>query len=145
MQPPAPKTFRSAFAALCEDSGDLIERAMQLAALDRRLRQSLPEALAAHVKLGNLRGDSLVFLADSPVWKARLRLCADTLLDAAQAAGIPARNVSVKVLAAMQPLTPEQAPPPSLSPAARQTLRTAAAAIQDEALRARLLQLASLA
>lgn len=145
MQTPVSKPFRSAFAVLCEDSGDWVERAMQLLALDRHLRQSLPEALAAHVKLGNLRGDRLVFLADSPAWKARLRFHTGTLLRAAQAAGIPARSISVNVVATMQPAIPDPAPPPSLSPSARQTLRAAAAATQDEELRARLLHLASLA
>lgn len=117
---------------------------MQLSALDRQLRQSLPEPLASHVKLGNLRDDRLVFLADGPVWKARLRLHAADLLDAARAAGIPASDISVKV-ATMLPVPPDEAPPSPLSPAARESLRAAAATVQDEELRACLLQLASMA
>ena len=145
MQSKAKPTFRTALsAALSSDPGHLIERAMQLQALDRQLRQSLPEPLASHVRLGNLRHDKLVFLVDAPVWKSRLRLHAGALLDAARAAGIPAGDIAVKV-ATMQPVPPDAAPLSPLSPSARETLRAAAAATQDEELKSRLLQLASLA
>ena len=145
MQSKAKPTFRTALsAALSSDPGHLIERAMQLHALDRQLRQSLPEPLASHVKLGNLRDDRLVFLVDAPVWSARLRLYADILLDAARTAGLRASSITVKV-ATMQPVPPDAAPLSPLSPSARETLRAAAAATQDEELKSRLLQLASLA
>ncbi len=145
MQPKPKSTFRSALsAALSSDPGHLVERAMQLHALDRQLRQSLPEPLASHVKLGNLRDDRLVFLADAPAWKARLRLHADVLLDAARAAGVSASGITVKV-ATMQPVPPDAAPLLPLSPSARETLRAAAAATRDEELKSRLLQLASMA
>ena len=117
---------------------------MQLQALDRQLRQSLPEPLASHVRLGNLRHDKLVFLVDAPVWSTRLRLYADILLDAARAAGLRASSITVKV-ATMQPVPPDAAPLSPLSPSARETLRAAAAATQEEELKSRLLQLASLA
>lgn len=117
---------------------------MQLHAFDRQLRQSLPEPLASHVKLGNLRDGRLVFLVDAPVWNARLRLHADALLDAARAAGIPASGITVKV-ATMQPVPRDAAPLSPLSPSARETLRAAAAATQDEELKSRLLRLASMA
>ena len=145
MQSKAKPTFRTALsAALSSDPGHLVERAMQLHALDRQLRQSLPEPLASHVTLGNLRDDRLVFLVDAPVWKARLRLYADILVDAARAAGIRASGITVKV-ATMQPVPPDAAPLSPLSLSARETLRAAAAATQDEELKSRLLQLASLA
>ena len=145
MQPPVKPVFRSAFSAALSSVPDgLIERAMQLHALDRQLRQSLPEPLASHVKLGNLRDGRLVFLADAPAWKARLRLHADALLDAARAAGIPASDITVKV-ATMLPVPPDEASPSPLSPTARETLRAAAATVQDEELRSCLLHLASMA
>ena len=145
MQPAPRRTFRAALsAALSSESGRLIERAMQLHALDRQLRQSLPEPLASHVRLGNLRHDKLVFLVDAPVWKSRLRLYAGALLDAARAAGIPAGDIAVKV-ATMQPVPPDAAPPAPLSSAARDSLRAAAAATRDPELSALLLRLASMA
>lgn len=145
MQPPTRSPCRTALsAALASDSGHLIERALQLQALDRRLRQSLPEPLASHVKLGNLRDGRLVFLADSPIWAERLRLDASILLDAARAAGLSADGVVVKV-APMLPVPPDVTPPARLSQAARETLLAAAAATRDEELKSRLLHLASMA
>lgn len=145
MQPPHRSTFRAVLsAALSGEAGGLIERAMQIQALDRQLRQSLPEPLASHVRLGNLRHGKLVFLVDAPVWKARLRLHADALLDAARAIGIPAVDINVKV-ATMLPAPPDAAPPAPLSTAARKSLRAAAAAVSDPDLQSDLLRLASLA
>ena len=117
---------------------------MQLQALDRQLRQSLPEPLASHVKLGNLRNGRLVFLVDSANWTRRLLEQSSVLLDAARAAGIPASEITVKV-ATMRPLSPDPTPLARLSPAARETLLAAAAATQDEELKSRLLHLASMA
>lgn len=117
---------------------------MQLQALDRRLRQFLPEPLASHTKLGNLRHGKLVFLVDAPIWTRRLLEQTDVLMEAAHTAGVPVSGVAVKV-AMMQPASTDQTPPARLSATARETLRAAAAATRDEELRARLLQLASMA
>lgn len=106
------------------------------------MRLNLPPALSDHCRLGNVRGDTLVFLVDSPVWKAKLRLHADILLDAARAAGLPARELVLKV-ATMQPVSPDAAPRLPLSQAARDALRSAAQSIADPELRAKLLELAS--
>lgn len=145
MQSPPKPPYRTALSAvLASDSSHLIERAMQLQALDRQLRQSLPEPLASHVKLGNLRNGRLVFLVDSANWTRRLLEQSSVLLDAARAAGIPASEITVKV-ATMRPLSPDPTPPARLSPAARETLLAAAAATQDEELKSRLLHLASMA
>jgi hypothetical protein len=122
----------------------VIERAKALDALDRKLRQSLPPTLAAHVRLGNVRDGRLVFLVTSPVWKAKLRLHADALRDAAAAAGLQASGMTVKV-ATMQPVPPDAAPRTPLSPVARDNLRAAAAAVADPELREQLLRMASLA
>lgn len=120
----------------------LIQRAQWLHTLDETLRRSLPAPLAAHCRLGNVRDDTLVFLVDSPTWKAKLRLYGDALLAAAATAGIPARKLTVKI--APLPTTPlSAAVPVSLSPAGRDALRSAAQSIDDPDLRAKLLQLAS--
>lgn len=145
MQSPPKPPYRSALsAALAGDSSHLIQRAMQLQALDRQLRQSLPEPLASHVKLGNLRTGKLVFLVDSAAWTRRLLEHAGVLLDVARAAGVPASEVTVKV-ATVRSISPDAVPPARLSPAARETLLAAAAATQDEELKSRLLHLASMA
>ena len=115
-----------------------------LDALDRQLRQSLPPALAAHVRLGNVRDGRLVFLVSSPVWKAKLRLHADAVRAAAAAAGLAASGMTVKV-APMQTASPAAAPHTPLSATARDTLRAAADTVTDPELRDQLLRMASLA
>lgn len=124
--------------------GRLVERARWLDALDRLLRQSLPAPLDRHCRLANVREDRLVFLVETPVWKAKLRLHTDVLLDAAAAAGLQVRSLTVKV-ATMPPVPPGEAPHTPLSPAASDALRAAAGAIDDPQLRDRLLALASMA
>jgi hypothetical protein len=124
--------------------GSLVERVRLLDALDRQLRQSLPEPLRHQCRLANIRADRLVFLVSSPVWSAKLRLHADALYGAAAAVGLEVGALTVKV-ATMQPVPPDQAPHTPLSPTARDTLRTAAGAVADPDLKERLLRLASLA
>jgi len=120
----------------------LIQRAQWLHTLDLTLRRSLPSALAAHCRLGNVRDDTLVFLVGSPTWKAKLRLYGDALLAAAATAGVPARKLTVKITTL--PAAPlDAAAQVSLSPAGRDALRSAAQSIADPDLRAKLLQLAS--
>lgn len=151
MQPASKSTVLAAQAfqealrtAVSGDLGSVIERARMLDALDRRLRQSLPAALASHVRLGNVRDGRLVFLVSSPIWKAKLRLHADVLRDAAAAAGLTASGMTVKV-ATMQPVPAGTTSHTPLSATARDTLRAAAATISDPELRDQLLRMASLA
>jgi hypothetical protein len=144
--PLPPNTDPSSFAQLAKtgDLGSLVDRVRMLDALDRQLRQSLPEALRQHCRLANVRADRLVFLVDSPVWSAKLRLHADALYGAAAAVGLEVGSLTVKV-ATMQPVPRDQAPHTPLSPAARDALRAAAGAVADPELKDRLLRLASLA
>ena len=145
VQSPASPDPRS-FALWANDGslGSVVERARMLEALDRCLRQSLPESLRQQCKLANVRSDRLVFLVSSPVWSAKLRLHSDTLLGAAAAVGLQVVALTVKV-ATMQPVPPDQTPRSPLSPAARDALRAAAGAVADPELRDRLLRLASVA
>lgn len=144
-QPPTQSTFRAPISvATSGDLGSVIERAALLRALDKKLRQSLPEPLASHVRLGNMRDGRLVFLVDSPVWKAKLRLYADVIRDAASAAGLVTSGMTLKV-ATMLPVPPDAASPSPLTQAARDALRAAAAAVDDPDLKSQLLNLASMA
>jgi hypothetical protein len=144
--PPPSKTSPASFAQLAKEGslGSLVERVHMLDALDRQLRQSLPEALRQQCRLANVRADRLVFLVNSPVWSAKLRLHADALFRAAAAVGLEVGSLTVKV-ATMQPVPRDQAPHTPLSPAARDALRAAAGAVADPELKDRLLHLASLA
>jgi hypothetical protein len=132
----------SALQAAETGLGPMIRRARELDRLDRLLRQSLPAAVAENVRLANVDVQRLVFLVSAPVWKAKLRLMADVLLDAASAAGYPARSLVVKVVPTA-PNSPEQSIGKPLSQAVRESLRAAARSVEDPDLRAQLLKLAS--
>ncbi len=107
------------------------------------LRRSLPATLAGQCRLANVDENKLVFLVSSPVWKAKLRLHADTLLGAAAAAGLRARSLVVKV-APPEPVFPtESGQPKPLSEAVRDALRATAHSVSDPGLKAQLLRLAS--
>ena len=141
--PPAAErsaTARTALDALLSGTaGDPVRHALKLDALDRELRPLLPPQLAPHVRLANVAGDRLVFLVDSPVWHARLRLAADELLDAARSIGLEVRDIAIK--ASSQPLrdlaqAAAQGSPRSVrgtgrSPATEEALRAALAALRD--------------
>lgn len=86
----------------------LVRRATGLARLDEQLRPLLPSQLAAHARLANVDGETLVFITDSPVWKSRMRLSEADLLAAAQKLGLRVNRVVVKIATA--PLPPDQLP-----------------------------------
>lgn len=70
---------------------------MWLDELDQRFRPLLPPSLAAHARLANYeRGGRLVFVVDAPVWRAKMRLAAPELLDAARSIGLDAAELIVK-------------------------------------------------
>ncbi|GHD74220.1 hypothetical protein GCM10007164_24490 [Luteimonas padinae] len=102
----SPKGPRVALDALAADPAghSPIRRAMWLDALDRALRPSLPVSLAAHARLANVDGARLVYLVDSPLWNASLRLAAPALLDAARSKGLDVRELRVRTTT--QPLFP---------------------------------------
>lgn len=137
-----PAAAQTALAAAGSALGGIAQRAQWLVTLDAHLRQSLPPALAKHCTLANVRDDTLVFLVSSPVWKAKLRLLGDTVLAAASDAGVPARELTLKVASLPMP-PPETTPNVPLSAAGRDALRSAAQSISDPELQAKLLKLAS--
>lgn len=75
----------------------LIQRAHTLAALDQRLRRSLPSALSKHCRLVVSEPDTLVFHVSNSVWKHKLRLHSQEILGAADALGLHARKIRIKV------------------------------------------------
>ncbi len=133
--PPAPKVPGKPRAALdallAGDAADPIRRALWLDALDARLRVSFPPSLAAHARLANVNGRTLVFLVDSPIWRARLRLASPGLMEAARAVGIDAQEVVIKTTT--HPfeacISSERAPLP-MSAATREALKAALASLE---------------
>ncbi|MDW8478972.1 MAG: DciA family protein [Xanthomonadales bacterium] len=130
---------------LADPASGVLARAGRLGELDAQLRRALPAPLSDHVLLADVRDDGcLVFLADHPVWAARLRAEQGSLLSAARAAGTAAERMTVKV--APLPAVPRGATSGiPLSAAARAHLREAARSLEDPELRAIFLRLADLA
>lgn len=129
--PPVP---RAALDALLGDaaSGNPIRRAMWLDELDRRLSPLLPPSLAAHARLANVDGDRLVYLVDSPVWHARLRLASNELLDAARSLGLDVTRFVVRT-AKQMPGAQARREPASVpvSATARNAVRDALACLRQ--------------
>ncbi len=127
-----PSTPRAALdALLAEPAGGPIRRALWLDELDQRFRPLLPPSLAAHARLANYERGRLVFVVDAPVWRAKLRLAAPELLDAARSLGLDAAELIVKTTtpATASPQSHRNAKP--ISPTALQALQTAVALLKD--------------
>ncbi|MBS0558278.1 MAG: DUF721 domain-containing protein [Proteobacteria bacterium] len=123
----------------------LAAHAKALDALDRSLRQCLPDPLRRQCCLADLRAGRLVFLASSPAWAAKLRFHQTALLAAARlTTGAPVGKFAVKV-APLPPVPPEQTRRRPLSHTAAEHLKAAAHSVADPELRAAYLRLASLA
>ncbi|SDQ98078.1 Protein of unknown function [Pseudoxanthomonas sp. CF385] len=111
-------------AALTDAATDPVRRALWLDALEQQLRPCLPPALAPHCRLANVAGKRLVFIVDSPVWHARLRLAAPELINVAQSIGLAVTEVTAKTSPA--PLSkPAHDPVVPVSEASRRGLQAA--------------------
>lgn len=129
--PTAPQAALDALLAGAA-GGNPIRRALWLDELDRRLRPLLPPSLAAHARLANVDGGRLVFIVDSPVWHARLRLAANDLLDAARSIGLDVNNFVVKTT--MQTAVAQARSGPAalpMSATARDALRDVLASLRE--------------
>ena len=121
-------------ALLADSSGDPIRRAIWLDGLDRQLRPLLPPTLAPHARLANFERGRLVFVVDAPVWRAKLRLAAPELLDAARSIGLEATELVVKT--ALSPPAGPASPPLAnthvrpMSKTARDALQAALASLR---------------
>lgn len=113
---------------------DPVRHALWLDAMEQLLRPCLPPALAPHCKLGNVTGGKLVFIVDSPVWHAKLRLAAPELINLARSVGFAATEVVAKTTTA-----PFQRPPAAglavkpMSEATRNALKAALASLDSPA------------
>jgi hypothetical protein len=138
----APSVPRPAGQWVAEgDLAAVVARAQWLDAADQRFRRHLPPALAGQVRLANVDRGTVVVVVPSPAWKARLRMDTALLLAAADAAGIEARSVTLKVVPPDAPLPDRPGAP--LSAKARATLEAAAQSVADPDLKAQLLRLAA--
>lgn len=148
MQSNRPRTRKPGLPQPIGESAPVIalaQKARALDALDRQLRQSLPEPLRSHVRMADFGPKRLVFLADSSAWASKLRFHQTALLALArQVSGLPAEKFAVKV-APLPPVPPEQIRRKPLSKNTAEHLKAAARSVADPELKAVYLQMASLA
>lgn len=117
---------------MASSAAEPLRHALRLDALEQQLRPCLPFPLSEHCRLANITGDRLVFVVDSPVWNARLRLVSTELVEMARSLGLGVNSVTART--SVHPLFPTAqagAPVQGLSPTARQALRTALAMLDD--------------
>lgn len=107
-------------------AGDALARlrdhASRLRRLQTVLEQHLPPALAAGCSVANLKGDTLVLLANGGAVAARLKQIAPTLADQITASGVPIRTIQVKVKVLEEPEARRAAPDRRLSDAGKRSL-----------------------
>src|SRR5699024_1830378 len=106
--------------------------AMWLETMDRRLHSLLPPTLAAHARLGNVDGKRLVYLVESPVWHARLRLAGPEILASARSVGLDVTEFVVKTTRPAPRAPRPRAAARTLSAYAQQALRDAVATLSDD-------------
>ncbi|MDR1076823.1 MAG: DUF721 domain-containing protein [Xanthomonadaceae bacterium] len=104
--------------ALQDKAGTVLRRAMWLETLDQQLRPLLPANALHHCRLANVTDRQLVFVADSPVWHARLRLIESELLNAAHTIGLTATRVAIKTTRNLSPSPVDPAGGNPLKPSA---------------------------
>ncbi|UWX04741.1 DUF721 domain-containing protein [Pseudoxanthomonas sp. NC8] len=122
----------AAEAAMADETGAPLRRALWLDALDQQLRPLLPPGLAPHCRLANVSGGQLVFVTDSPVWRARVRLAEAEILGAARSVGLNPTAVIVKTTTVpLQPPAPAGATVPLVSATARQAVSDALASLRE--------------
>ena len=118
---------------MSESATDPVRRALRLDALEQQLRPCLPPALAPHCRLANVSNGKLVFLVDSPVWRAKLRLAAPEILNLAQSLGLAVTEVTAKVSTLPAQPIPSATPKvlPATAAASRDALRAAFACLDE--------------
>lgn len=116
-------------------TGDALARlkdhAGRLMRLQEMLRQQLPPALALSCSVANLKGDTLVLLANGGAAAARLKQLAPTLVEQLAASGLPIRSIQVKVKVIEAHDEPRAPPARTLSPAGTQSLESFSATLPE--------------
>lgn len=113
--------------------------------LDRQLKDLLEEPLRSHVRVGVMRENSLVLVADSPAWAAKLRYQVPSLHSriASHSAFPDIQTIRVKTAHSGTPPQRGADPPQRpLSKAAAEDVRNQARDLEDPVLREAVLRLA---
>ncbi len=120
----------------------MLAHARHLQHLNEMLAQFAGDPLSTHCRVANLRADTVVFHAESPVWGARLRYYIPELLAfLKQRCGHPGLIHAQIHIQPNTEATPNSREAPSLSPASSHLLESVAKTTSDTRLKDALLRL----
>ncbi len=122
----------------------LLAHGARVAKANEALCARLEASLREHCRVANLKGDTAIVIADSPVWATKLRFQTGAMLEILRNRGFPALR-TVRIQVSPLNVTREAAPRhgPHLSQSAATTLTRAAESTDDIELRAVLERLAA--
>jgi len=122
----------------------LLERARSLQRLEQAVLGVLPESLAAHCSVMNLKRETLVLGVRSSAWAARLRFAAPELLKQLQCQlSLKVNAIDVRVMPEQQDIPPVSRKPEGISMDNATLLAQTADAVDHPELREALYRLAA--
>ncbi len=122
----------------------LLAHGARVAKAHEALRNQLEASLREHCRVVNIKGDTVIMMADSPVWATRLRLQTGAMLEILRERGFAElRTLRIKVSPVNVARAAVPRHGPQLSQSAASTLRRAAQSMDDVELRAVLERLAA--
>jgi hypothetical protein len=133
------KSVAGILAAQSANLQSLLERAAVLDGVNQRLLRRLSAPLNEHIRLANVREDSVIIMADSSVWLTRARYLGPEILKfIRQEPGLDRiKKILFKIQPQIQPPLPA-ASRPQLSENAAELLISTAKGIDDPKLKAAL-------
>jgi len=122
----------------------LLERARKLQRLEQAVLGLLPENLAAHCRVMNLKNETLILAVPSSAWAARLRFTGPELVQQLNGqSALKLRTIQVHIQPESQEIQPVKQPPMRLSLASGTLLAQTAQTVNHPALREALYRLAA--
>ena len=138
-----PRKVSNYLASTSAQLSALQQQTTAIAALKAALWPVIPTTLQACCDVANFRGQTLVLVANSPVWAAKLRHMSPQILHAARTlCKIDAQKLQIKIQPVVQVKPPERSSR-SLPARSAAHLKEVAAGVDDEELREILLTIAS--
>ncbi|VAW58117.1 hypothetical protein MNBD_GAMMA11-3068 [hydrothermal vent metagenome] len=119
------------------------KKALELKQLNQAIKVSLPPDCHEHVDVVGIRGNQLIILTDSPVWRTRLRMMSQTMLEALhQHTGLKLNRVNIRMAPPQRVIEKPSPPHRVLSQQSSDIITQTARCIPDPDLQQALLKLA---